>query len=380
MIPWVRKYQPKKLTEVVGQRESIDKIVAFYQSFPRDRTIILSGPHGSGKTAIVTALATQLGAELIELNASDYRREQDVMSVLEPASRQGSIFGKKKIILIDEIDGLAGMQDRGAITSVIKIITETRFPIFITTNNVWNKKLKTLRKSCRILELRKLETPDVLRRLHKIAKLEKIKIEDSVLKKIAAHSDGDVRAAINDLQAICSGVELFNRDRIEEVESAMRMIFKSFDSEAAKSISNSLEIQPRDFLQWLDQNISSEYYDKKSIRDAYDYLSQSDIFLERIPRWQHWRFLVYVYLLSAVGVQQSKTKPNPKQVRYSKPDLMKYWIRAAKLRKAKGLAQTIGPKLHASARSLQRDFIPYFNFIEQKNPKMAKEINEWLGV
>ncbi len=380
MKPWVKKYQPKNLREVVGQTEAIEYIKQFFQSFPRDKALIISGPYGSGKTSIIQALASEEKTELIELNASDYRREKEIRAVLGPASRQASIFGRRKVILVDEVDGLAGRQDRGGLPAVIDIIAETKFPIFLTTNDVWAPKLKKLRKVARIVELQRPTQAQVFGRLKEIAQIEDFKVSEENLKRVAAHSEGDIRAAINDLQAIGSGLELYNRDRIEEVESSLRMIFKSFDAKAAKDVSNSMSLKPEEFLNWIDENLPAEYSDPQELRDAYDYLGKADNFQHRIMRWQHWRFLMYTYLLASVGVQQAKSKPNPKHIKYAKPNLLKFWIRAAKLKKAKGLAQTIGPKLHASAHVLQRSFLPYFNFIESRNSRMAKGLSDWLGL
>lgn len=382
MIPWVKKYQPKKLSEVIGQKLAISKLLQFYRFFPQAKALLISGPAGCGKTAIVKALASQERAELIELNASDYRREQDIRAVLGPASRQASIFGTKKMLLIDEIDGLAGRQDRGGISAVADIIKESRFPIFITTNDAWDQKLKTLRRYCRILELEKLKPSEIFKRLKEIAEAEGVKISEQTLRRISAHSDGDLRAAINDLQAI-SGIgepqAFFQRDRVEEIKSALSLIFKSFDMNAAKQLVDNLDLEAAEFHQWLDQNLPAEY-SNEALKSAYDYLSESDRFLRRIQHWQHWRFLIYAFGLAAAGIQQAKIQPNPKPVRYSKPDLLKFYIRAAKLRKVRGLAQTLSPKLHASAQVLQKSVLPYLEFIEQKNKKMAQEIWEWLGV
>jgi len=51
-----------------------------------------------------------------------------------------------------------------------------------------------------------------------------------------------------------------------------------------------------------------------------------------------------------------------------------------KRKKAQGIAQQVSGKLHASARTLQKDFFPYWNFIHERNPKMGKEMDAWLEI
>jgi len=58
--------------------------------------------------------------------------------------------------------------------------------------------------------------------------------------------------------------------------------------------------------------------------------------------------------------------------------MLKIFTLAAKRRKAKGISEQTSDKLHTSARSLMRDFYPYFNFIKEKNPKMGKELTKYL--
>ena len=160
----------------------------------------------------------------------------------------------------------------------------------------------------------------------------------------------------------------------------LKIIFKSFDPKIALSVSNDIKEDINTLNLWLEQNIISEY-DMKSLVSATDAISKSDIFLSRIHRWQHWRFLIYARAMSVVGVQQAKKEANRHAMSYKKPGLIiKMWQRAAKRKKAKGIADQLEGKLHCSTRVLQKDFMPYLNFIEEKNPEMYKKITTSLGI
>ena len=386
MIPFIEKYKPKKLTEVIGQNQAASSLFAFYRQFPRRKAVILYGPPGSGKTALAHALANQNKLELVELDASDRRNKARIEELLGPASQQASIFGTKKVIVIDEVDSMSGTQDRGALQAITKIIQETKFPIVMTANDPWSSKLRTLRKYCDMVQLTKLSHLSIANYLKKICEQEKIKYDETALKRLAASVDGDMRAALNDLQAMTMDGKLDNEDLViwgrekeESTFNTMKLIFKSKDAGLALSSAQDLteDIETLNF--WLEENLPLEYL-QPALSDAYDCIAESDIFLNRIRRWQHWRFLIYANQLSVAGVQQAKDEPNKKFIKHKKPTmLMKIFIRAAKRKKYRGLAEQVSDKLHASSRVLQKDFVPYFDFISEKNKKMGKDLELWFN-
>ena len=385
---WTYKYQPEKLSEVISQSKAVAEVYRFWQNFKPNskRAALLHGPPGCGKTSLIYALAAQENLEIVEINASDFRNREQVEKVLKPATQQVSIFGAKKIILVDEVDGMSGQKDRGGVPALIEIIKETKFPIFITANDAWSDKLRSLRNHCILIGLNRLNYLSVAKYLREICKQEDVECEELALKKLAISCNGDLRAALNDLQAISAigsitekELIIWGREQDENVFNALKLIFKSFDSKAAKQVADGLS-SADDLGMWLEQNIPAEY-SKESLSRAFDAVSWSNIFEKRIRRWQHWRFLVYVNLLLVAGVQQAKKDSNRKFVSYKRPGLIfKMWQRAAKRKKAQGLADQIAGKLHCSTRVLQKDFLPYFNFIEKQNPEMYQKLADSLGI
>ncbi|MBD3262849.1 replication factor C large subunit [Candidatus Woesearchaeota archaeon] len=391
MKPWTKKYQPKKLSDIAGQTKAVWQTKSFINKFPKTKktAILLHGQAGVGKTSIVQALASESNTELIELNASDFRNKAGVLSRLEPATQQASLFGGGKIILIDEIDGLAGNKDRGGIAAIINVIKNTKFPIICTANDPYIQKLKTLRKYCELIKLNKVRTSTITKFLKNICKSEKIKYEEKALKKLATAADGDLRAAINDLQMIADqkrninlqDIILWGREKEENVFNILKLVFKSFDIEQALEAANNFDGDLDTLILWLDENIPKEYKKRSELAESYNYLSRADIFLRRIMRWQHWRFLLYAQVLTVAGVQQSKEGTFPRFVFHKRPQLLlKLYIRAAKLRKMRGLSQQIGDRLHASTKRLMNSFWPYYKYIKEKNPDMAKQLAYSIGL
>ena len=389
MKPWVLKYQPKKLDEVIGQNNAATSALTFWKLFNRapKKAMLLYGPPGCGKTSLVYALAKQEDLEIVEINASDFRNKDHVLQILKPATQQASIFGADKIILIDEIDGMSGQKDRGGVQAVVDVIKNTKFPIFITANDPWLDKLRTLRNYCQLVGFERLESNTIAELVTRICKQEEVIFDELAIRKLTLSSGGDLRAAINDLQSIASDgrisdeeLQLWGRERDEVITDALKVIFKSFDAKLALAMSNDIKEDISKLNLWLEQSIPWEY-DIKYIPDAVEAISWSDIFLTRIRRRQHWRFLVYSRLLSVVGVQQAKKETNRNAVLYKKPRLLiKLWQRAAKRKKAQGIAAQIEGRLHCSANVLQKDFLPYLDFIEQNNKQMYNKITTSLGI
>ncbi len=389
MRPWTDKYSPKKLRDVVGQRGAVGDILQFVSEFPnaKKKALLLHGPTGIGKTCAVKALAEEYNFELVELNASDFRDKATIENILGPAVKQASIFGTKKIILVDEVDGLSGTEDRGGATALVNVIKETKFPILITANDAYIKKLRALRTHSQLVELKPIDATSIIFKLKEICKTEGLNYDESALHKLAASVNGDLRAAINDLQVLSKEritedvVNLWRREQEEKIFGVLRYIFKSFDINKTLEAARNTGEDTENLILWLDQNIPNEYYNKKSISDAYDSLSSADIFLSRIKKWQHWRFLVYANILSAIGVQQAKEIASRRFVAYQRPELLlKLFIRAAKRRKMRAVSDQISDKLHTSSLEIEKNFWPYYQFIVENSPETAEKIAGYLGI
>lgn len=381
--PWTKRYAPTKVSEVIGQFKAVAEFADFIKNFPKERAALFAGPPGCGKTALIQSFANEYGFEVVEMNASDKRNKDAIITNILPACKQASIFGSKKIIVLDEIDGVSGMKDRGGVAELLTVVDETKFPVVFIANDPYSDKLKSLRKKVRLIAFAHVNYLSISKLLREICVKEKIVFDEMILKNIAAKSNGDVRAAINDLQMSSSSGKVVLSEGIRNVDEnifeILKMIFKSSDGTVLLNSMENLDEEYSTLMYWLDENVSKEYAGR-ALAKAYDSISRADIFQRRIMNWQHWRFLVYIQYLLSVGVQQARVSPGASWVSYRPPMMMlKIWqrnMRRAKVEKEMNLA---AEKLHASAYRLEHDFLPYFRFIEENNKGLFKEIKEELS-
>ena len=106
--PWVKKYAPSKLSEVIGQTKAVGLFSNWVRSFPKSKAALFAGLPGVGKTSLIYAFAKEFNYEVVEMNASDKRNKASINEVIMPACRQASIFGSKKIIVLDEVGERGG--------------------------------------------------------------------------------------------------------------------------------------------------------------------------------------------------------------------------------------------------------------------------------
>jgi replication factor C large subunit len=350
------KYKPDTSSKIIGQ--PVFELERFLDEFPKKRSCLLYGPVGIGKSLAVYTLARDFDLEIVELNASDFRNKNEIKRIIGTSSKQASLFGKKKLIVIDEIDGLSGV-DRGSVTAIQTIAKESKFPVIMIGNDIWSSKLSSLRRSAKKIEFKALNQMSVENYLNVIAKKEGINIENNVIKRIAESSRGDLRAAVQDLETISHGKEwikesnlkaLGYRNKEQSIFQALKTIFKTKDVRSIKNILMDVNVSLEEFLLWLTENLPREYSGKE-LADAYDKISRAAVFLGRVRKSQNWRFLVYANLLSTVGVATAKEKETDDYTSYKRPSRFNMiWAMISKNKKKNELAKEFAKKCHCSIR------------------------------
>ncbi|MCK5282448.1 MAG: replication factor C large subunit [Nanoarchaeota archaeon] len=385
MLPLIRKHTPKSGKDIIAQDEAITQLRSFILNYKKQKkkAVLLYGPTGTGKTSSAHALAKELDLEIFEINASDFRNKNQINEKLGSAINQYSLFSKGKLILVDDIDGLSGTKDRGAVTEIIKLMQKSTFPIILTAINPYDQKFSSLRNKTILVQFKPLGVNDTASFLEKICKDEKLTFTLDILKSIARRSGGDLRAAINDLEILSTVKDEITKESLEElgirekedtIINALLKIFKSTDPKIAINAFDYVNENLDQQMLWLDENLPKEYEKPADLQRAYDKLSRADIFSRRIRRWQHWRFLVYINALITAGIAVSKDKKYNKFVQY-KPTgrILKLWWAKQKSMKKKAIAEKIAHHTHTSKREAIKS-MPYFQIMFKKDKQLASKL------
>ncbi len=228
---WTEKYRPKKLDEIIGQKNVVKRLKQFVKNKNLPH-VLFAGPAGIGKTSCALAIAQQLYGDdwslnFFELNASDERGIDVIRGKIKDFARTMPLGEAPfKIIMLDESDALT----REAQQALRRMMEKyTRTCRFILSCNYSSKIIDPIQSRCAVFRFKPIDKEDILMHLSEIAKKEKLKIssdvkvnENPVFLAIHDASEGDMRKAINLLQS-CSVVEgKITSDTVFEVASYAR--------------------------------------------------------------------------------------------------------------------------------------------------------------
>jgi replication factor C large subunit len=386
---FVIKYRPKSLKDFVNQKEALAKFLEWYKKWkPGSKAALLYGKPGTGKTCLVEAFARDENLELIQMNASDTRSKKQIEEVFGYASSVASFFKKGRIFLIDEVDGIAGKEDAGGISAIIKIIKESKHPVVLTANDPYDPNLRFLRQYCELIPFSGIPVWDIEKKLKEICEREGIEYDKEVLRQLAKRSEGDLRAAINDLETVASGKNKINlkdldvlgfREREKDMFEALKILFKTSSFNAARLSVADVDLEPENIMLWIEENIANEYEKPDEIAKAYEALAKADLFRARIINRNYWKLMRYMNDLMTAGVSLAKSEMYRKFVKYQFPSKIRYLSSIKEEREEeKEKLQKLSKILNCSTKKVKKEFLPFFKIFEKDESfqKFMDSLNE----
>lgn len=200
---WIEKYRPKTIDEIIGQDETKTRLKGFVESKSLPH-LLFAGPPGTGKTSTVITLATEIFGEgnisgnLLELNASDDRGIDIIRNEVKDFAKTLPIDAPFKIISLDEADALTSAAQHALRRTMEKYVSSSRFVLLC---NYPGKIIEPIQSRCAFFRFQRLGDDVIKEQVAYISKQENVDYTSKGLDMLVKVSNGDLRKAINVLQA-----------------------------------------------------------------------------------------------------------------------------------------------------------------------------------
>lgn len=270
---WVEKYRPKTLADVLLSEEHREYFKKIKNDVPH---ILFYGSPGIGKTTLAKVIVNDiLKCQYLYINASDENGIDTIRNKVITFSQTRSFDGKKKIVILDEADGLSGESLR-ILRNVMDDYTETTR--FILTANYVNKIIEPVRSRCALFKLMP-EVTDYISHSVKILKQENIKVNSDQTKgkfvEFLTDRFPDMRRILNDLQKYSVTGELIFPDD-NQITDLVGYIIKGL----AVTKLSSLEIRKK--VIESEKTFSNDY--QALLKDMFDYVYASTELPDKVKK------------------------------------------------------------------------------------------------
>lgn len=232
------KYKPTSINEIIGNKDSIKNISKWLETYDevknflknngllkksskgrkkkltnindeeieyskRKGNLLISGPHGCGKSTIITIILNSYGYQIINLNTLDQKEKIDTDLISKFEMNYDIKEDKKPILLIDELESVITLNDKNGVFNIIKENNFKRWmPIIIITNNQHNKQLNEIKKFSNEIKIYAPFQNETIKWIANICKKENINLEYSIIGKFVEYCQNDIRKILIQLDEL----------------------------------------------------------------------------------------------------------------------------------------------------------------------------------
>jgi replication factor C large subunit len=364
MVDWTEKYRPTTLSAVRGNDKARDALRDWATSWDEHReAVIVYGSPGVGKTSAAHALAADMGWESVELNASDQRTADVIERSAGRAAMNETLGGAsegsdgRQLIIVDEADNIHGNYDRGGSQAITRLVKEANQPMVLIANEYYEMS-RGLRNACRDIEFRDVSARSIVPVLRDICRRENVEFEEAALKRIAEANSGDLRSAVNDLQATVEGndritvedVVTGDRDRSVGVFEFLDRVLKEQGAQDALHSAYDVDETPDDLTKWVEENVP-KVYEGEELARAYEALANADRWLGRVRATQNYSYWRYATDNLAAGVAAARDDTKGGWTRFGRPQ---FWPSSDKTTDevVRAVAETAGTSMGTARRQI----------------------------
>lgn len=195
------KYRPLKLSELKGNKETIESLDLKIQNRSIPHSILLSGPRGCGKTTIARIVANELNCSSIdrkEINCANDTGIEPIRGIIRNMKNK-PLDGDNRVFILDEVHRLTSI----AQSALLKPLEEPYDHVyFILCTTDPQKLLTTVKSRCTPFIVNPITEKQIIILMKNICRSEKKKVPMEVLGKIALDSLGHSRDALVILEKI----------------------------------------------------------------------------------------------------------------------------------------------------------------------------------
>jgi replication factor C subunit 1 len=295
---WVDKYKPVASKNIIGQqgdRSNMNKLKMWLRDWNSNhlsatakktskpppwgasndngawaKCALLSGPPGVGKTTTAYLVSKELGYDVVEMNASDTRSKKmlsgsvaDTLNTTSVANMVGKgneneHVTSKRVLLMDEVDGMAGNEDRGGVAELIQLLKTSKVPVIAMCNDRQHQKIRSLANHCYDLRFARPRVEQIKAAMMSVCFKEKIPIKPDALSELITGCGQDVRQVLHHLSMV----------KASSIPGDTKMDAMQAKKEADTSKKTSVKIGPWDVCKSVfnnEEHKTMSFFDKSDL-------------------------------------------------------------------------------------------------------------------